>query len=125
MKPRFVTLAFALAAATLMSTSAMAADAGKGKKVYNKCKACHSLKAGKNKIGPSLHGVIGRSAGAVDGYKYSKAMKGSDVTWDEANLAKYLEKPKDFMPGTKMAFPGLKKQKDRDNVIAYIKEAGM
>ena len=126
MSLRVVILAFALAAGTaLTGASAVAGDAGdaiRGKKVFNKCKACHSLAAGKNKIGPSLHGVIGRGAGGVEGYRYSKAMKGSGITWSEETLSKYLEKPKKFIPGNKMAFPGLRKEADRANVIAYLRE---
>ena len=98
-------------------------DAAAGEKVYKKCKACHSLEEGKNKVGPSLYGVVGRAAGAVEGYKYSKALKDSGLTWDDATLDKYLEKPKDLVPKTKMAFPGLKKEADRQNVIAYIEQA--
>ncbi len=102
---------------------AEAAEAAKGKKVFNKCKICHSLKKGKKKIGPSLHGVIGRTAGTVKGFRYSKAMKKSGVVWDDKSLDTFLTKPKKFVPGTKMAFGGIKKQKDRDNLIAYLKEA--
>ena len=98
-------------------------DAAAGEKVYKKCKACHSLEEGKNKVGPSLYGVYGSAAGAVEGYKYSSALKDSGLTWDDATLDKYLEKPKDLIPKTKMAFPGLKKEADRQNVIAYIREA--
>lgn len=98
-------------------------DVAAGEKVYKKCKACHSLEEGKNKVGPHLHGVIGRSAGAVDGYKYSAALAESGLTWDEATLDQYLMKPKELVPKTKMAFPGLKKEADRQNVIAYIKQA--
>jgi len=120
-------LALALVTATaLMSGAALAAgDTAKGKKVFNKCKACHSLKAGKNKIGPSLNGIVGRAAASADGFKYSKAMKASGLTWDEATLKKFLVKPKKFVPGTKMAFAGLKKEKQRDDVIAYLKEKAM
>lgn len=127
MKVRIVTLACALAAVTtLMSASAFAdGDADKGKKVYNKCKACHTLDAGKNRIGPSLHGIMGRAAGTVDGFKYSSAMTESGITWDEESLSKYLEDPKGFIPGNKMAFPGLKKEDDREDVIAYIKANSM
>jgi cytochrome c len=127
MKVRIVTLAYALAAVTtLVSASAFAdGDADKGKKVYNKCKACHTLEAGKNRIGPSLHGIMGRAAGTVDGFKYSSAMAESGLTWDEATLAKYLEDPRGFIPGNKMAFPGLKKEDDRADVIAYIKANSM
>ncbi len=98
-------------------------DAKAGKKVFNKCKACHALKAGKKKIGPSLHGIIGRNAASVEGFKYSKAMKASGVVWTDENLDAYLTKPKKFMPGNKMVFVGLKKEKQRADVIAYLKEA--
>jgi cytochrome c len=126
---RIAKLALVLATATaLMSGAALASsdgDAAKGKKVFNKCKACHSLKAGKNKIGPSLNGIIGRPAATAKGFKYSKAMKASGLTWDEETLKKFLTKPKKFVPGTKMAFAGLKKEKQRDNVIAYLREKAM
>ncbi len=127
MNVRLFNLALALAAATILtSASAFAAgDADKGKKVYNKCKACHALEAGKNKIGPSLHGVIGAKAGMVEGFKYSDAMMNSGITWTDENLSQYLEKPKDFIPGNKMAFVGLKKEDDRADVIAYIKDNAM
>ena len=102
---------------------AEAADAAKGKKVFNKCKICHSLKKGKKKIGPSLYGVIGRKAGTVKGFRYSKAMKKSGVVWDDKSLDAYLTKPKKFIPGNKMVFAGIKKKKDRENLIAYLKQA--
>ncbi len=102
---------------------AQAQEAAKGKKVFNKCKICHSLKKGKKKIGPSLFGVIGREAGTVAKFKFSKAMKKSGVVWDDKSLDAFLAKPKKFIPGTKMRFAGIKKQKDRDNLIAYLKEA--
>lgn len=98
-------------------------DAAKGEKIYKKCKACHSLEAGKNKVGPSLAGIFGRTAGAEEGFKYSAAMKDSGIVWDEATLDSFLAKPKEVVPKTRMAFPGLKKEQDRMDVIAYLKEA--
>tara|TARA_B100000953_G_C17783840_1_gene346516 strand:+ start:80 stop:508 length:429 start_codon:yes stop_codon:yes gene_type:complete len=104
--------------------SVEAADLKKGKKVFKKCKACHTLKAGgKNKIGPNLHGVIGRKAGIVKGFKYSKAMLKSGLSWDDATLDKYLTKPKKLVPKTKMRFAGLKKKSQREDLIAYLKKA--
>ena len=99
-------------------------DAAKGKKVFNKCKSCHSLDAGKNKIGPSLHGIVGRPAGSVEGFKYSDAMKNAGIDWTPENLDAYLTKPKKFMPDTKMVFAGVKKEDQRQDLIAYLTEAG-
>ena len=115
-------LAAAIPAMVLWSGSAAAGDAAAGEKVFKKCKTCHTMEAGKNKVGPSLAGIFGKPAGSVEGYKYSKAMLDSGITWDEGNLDVYLLKPKDLIQGTKMAFPGLKKEEDRANVIEYLKQ---
>jgi cytochrome c len=104
-------------------SSASAQDAEAGAKVFNACKACHTLEAGKNRVGPSLHGLIGRPAGSVEGFSYSPAMKNSGVTWDDENLAKYLADPKGFIAGNKMAFAGVKKEDDLKNLIAYLNQA--
>ena len=106
-----------------MTGGALAGDAAKGEKVYRKCKACHALEPGKNKIGPTMHAVFGRTAGSVEGFKYSKAMKASGIVWDETTIAAYLADPKGYIPKNRMAFAGLKKEKDRDDLIAYLKEA--
>ena len=116
-----------LAAAAFISLTAASAqadgDAVKGKKVFAKCMACHTTEAGKNKVGPTLHGLFGRKAGSVEGFTYSDAMKNAGITWSDAELDKYLTNPKKDIPGNKMAFPGLPKPDDRANVIAYLKEA--
>jgi len=111
-----------LIALSLSATSAMATgDVTKGAKVFKKCKACHTVdEGGKNKIGPNLFGISGRSAASVEGFKYSKAMKGSGLTWDDATLDSFLKKPKKFLKGTKMSFAGVKKEKQRINLIAYL-----
>lgn len=98
-------------------------DAAAGEKVFKKCKTCHSLEAGKNMVGPSMAGIIGRAAGTVDGYKYSDAMAGSGITWSEDTLKQFLADPKGTVAGNKMTFPGLKKEDDLENVVAYLKEA--
>ncbi|MDH3597311.1 MAG: cytochrome c family protein [Rhodospirillales bacterium] len=111
-------------ALALASQGALAAgDAAKGEKVYKKCKACHSLEAGKKKVGPSLAGIFGRTAGTVEGFKYSKAMVESGIVWDDKTMDEFLAKPKKVIPKTRMGFPGLKKEADRANLIAYMKEA--
>lgn len=98
-------------------------DAKAGLIGFTQCKACHSLEAGKNGIGPSLHGLFGRQSGSAPGYNYSPAMKAANVTWGEDTLFKYLADPKAFVPGDKMAFPGVKDEQKRRDVIAYLKEA--
>ena len=100
-----------------------AGDAANGKKVFRKCQACHVVNKEQNRVGPHLVGIMGRAAGAVDGFKYSKAMAESGITWDDATLDAYLENPRGYIKGNRMAFPGLKKAEDRADVIAYLKEA--
>ncbi len=120
-------LILASLAAIAFSVTAQAAepDVEKGKKVFRKCKACHEVEKEKNKVGPHLINLYGRKAGALEGYKFSKAMKakGADegLVWNDETLTAYLTKPKAYVKGTKMAFPGLKKEKDRVNILAYLK----
>ncbi len=114
----FVIVAHPIAADEINSVHAEMV--AKGKKVFNKCKSCHSVKADKHKIGPSLSGIFGRDVGTAKGYRYSKAMKASNITWNAVNLDLFLTKPRKFIKGTKMAFSGLKKEKDRTNIIAYM-----
>lgn len=113
----------ALSALLAVSTQAMAeGDVAKGEKVFKKCAACHTLEEGKNKVGPSLYGVFGRAAGALEDYKYSKVMIGSGIVWDDENMDAYLKKPRAFLKGTKMAFAGLKKDDQRADLIAFLKD---
>ncbi|KAL5114102.1 iso-1-cytochrome c [Pleosporales sp. CAS-2024a] len=99
-------------------------DVTKGAKLYqSRCASCHTLKEGEgNKIGPNLHGLFGRKTGQVEGYSYTDANKRKGITWDNDTLFEYLENPKKYIPGTKMAFGGLKKAKDRSDLIAYLAE---
>ena len=113
----------AAVAGLLFAAPAQANDAAAGEKVFKKCKACHYVDRKKNKSGPHLVDIVGRSAGAVEGFKYSKAMAESGLVWDEATLAGFLAKPKKYLKGTKMSFVGLKKESDIANVIAYLKSA--
>lgn len=101
-----------------------AGDAEQGKKVFAKCRACHSLEPGVNKIGRSLHGIMGRAAAAEADFKYSDAIKNAQLNWTPETLDQYLANPKKMVPGTKMAFPGLPKDKDRASVISYLEQAG-
>lgn len=96
-------------------------DTEDGEKVFKKCKACHMVGPdAKNRVGPMLNGVVGRASAQVEGYKYSKAMQGAELTWDEETLTTYLANPRKAVKGTKMAFAGLKKEDDLEDIIAYL-----
>lgn len=117
-------IGFAVAALCVAAPSFAAlpvGNAANGAKVFVQCKTCHVTTAGVNRIGPSLHAVVGRKSGTVPKYTYSAANKASGVVWTEAVLFTYLENPRKFMPGTKMSFAGLKKPQDRADVIAWLK----
>lgn len=123
--PRLITQIISIFIISIgLLTTANAQDVKSGGKIFKKCKTCHTVGDGaKNRVGPKLNDIIGRTAGTVEGYKYSLAMikAGVDsIKWDEANLDAYLMKPKDFIPKTKMSFSGLKKETDRKDVIAYL-----
>ena len=106
-------------------SAASAQDAALGEKVFAKCHACHQIGEGaKNAVGPVLNGIVGRKAGTYPDYNYSDANKNSGITWDVATLKEYLKNPRAKVPGTKMLFPGLPKDEDVDNVIAYLKQFG-
>lgn len=113
-------LGLGVMAALPMISSPVLADAAAGENIFKKkCKACHTV--GKNRTGPDLTGVVGAAAGHVEAFKYSSAMKESGLTWDDATLDAFLHKPKDLVKGTRMSFPGLKKEEDRAAVIEYLK----
>ena len=95
-------------------------DAAAGKLVFRKCQVCHSLEPGKDVLGPSLAGIIGRKSGVESNYAYSPAMKDANLTWDAKTLDGYLDDPQKFVPGNKMPFPGLKTAQDRADVIAFL-----
>ena len=98
-------------------------DVSTGEKVFKKCAACHSIvKGGKNNIGPALYNVVGRKVGSVSDYKYSKALSGYEKEWTFEELNGYLIKPAKWIKGTKMAFAGLRKEKDRASVIKYLNQ---
>jgi cytochrome c len=115
-------LAMLASAATLSIPLAANAegDAAAGEKVFVHCAPCHSTKPGENKVGPSLAGVLGRKAGTEPGFSYSAALKGQDITWNEASVNEWLQGPGKFVKGTKMIY-SVPDEKDRQDVIAYLK----
>lgn len=117
--------AAALAVFGMGSAPAWAQDAENGQSVYRQCRACHQVGANaKNAVGPVLNGIVGRKAGTVEGFNYSEANKtagAKGLVWDEKNLLEYLVNPLQYMPGTKMAFAGIKDEGDRKDLIAYLK----
>jgi len=119
-----VVTGFVAALVSVAVTPAWAAgDPAKGKTVFVQCAACHSLKAGENGIGPSLHGVLGRKSATLPDFHYSPSMVRAEITWDEAALRDYLPDPQAKVPGTKMTFLGVKDPAQLDDLIAYLKEA--
>lgn len=98
------------------------ADIDNGKAKFAMCRSCHTIvEGGANLTGPNLHGVFGRKAGALDNYKYSEAVNNAGFVWDAEHLDKWLAEPRTFLPGTKMTFAGLKDEKDRIDLIAFLK----
>ena len=118
--------AVAVALATVIfAPQAQAGDAAAGQKVFNKCRACHVADKETNRVGPHLVGIIGRKAASVDGFKYSDGMKGAGekgLVWTEETIAQYMKDPKDFVPGNRMAFVGLKKDEEIQDLIAFLKK---
>ncbi|OAV92018.1 cytochrome c [Puccinia triticina 1-1 BBBD Race 1] len=100
-------------------------DAAIGAKLFNqRCATCHTVdECAPHKVGPNLHGLFGRKTGQAPGYNYTEANIKKGITWSEETLMEYLIDPKKYIPGTKMAFAGLKKEKERANIVAYLKKA--
>jgi cytochrome c len=118
-----LTTTLALAALSIVAIPARADDAAEGEKVFKRvCAACHIATAeGPKRLGPTLHGLVGRKSGSVDGFRYSEGNKKVNLTWTPEVLNKYLEDPKAMVPGTTMAFAGLKKHEEREHIIAYLR----
>lgn len=117
-----MTLKTAIALAVIaVSAPALAGDPTAGAQVFKKCQACHAVGEGaKNKVGPELNGIFGRAAGSVPDYAYSDANKNSGIVWSHEIFAEYIKNPRGYLPGTKMAFAGLKKDKEIEDVTAYL-----
>lgn len=97
------------------------ADISRGEKIFKKCASCHTVnKGGAAKVGPNLYGIVGKARGTFAGFAYSEAMKKKGGAWDRESVNQFITKPKDYLPGTKMAFPGLKKPQDRADVILFL-----
>ncbi|MDX2276551.1 MAG: cytochrome c family protein [Hyphomonadaceae bacterium] len=126
--PAATTEAPAAAAATLValditdaSGAQLSGDPAAGQRIFAQCATCHSIEEGVNRVGPSLHGIVGRHSGSVAGFRYSDANRNSGITWTEQELFNYLENPRARIPGTIMAFVGLRNPQQRADVIAYLK----
>jgi cytochrome c len=114
--------ALLLAPALLSGHPAQAAgDPEAGRTAFNRrCGACHAVAAGQNKVGPSLHAIVGRQSAEVQGFNYSPALRNANKTWDEATLHQWLQNPRQLIPGNRMIMPGINDETERDNIIAYL-----
>jgi cytochrome c len=110
----------AMLVATAFTSHVRGADVEKGKALFEQCAACHSLDGTGDYDGPTLKGVIGRKAGSLEDYRYSAAMKRSDVVWDAATIDKYVADPQAFVPGNRMAFAGISDKTQREDLIAFL-----
>ena len=112
-------------ASSVAASAALAQDITAGKSSFNKCLACHAIGEGaKNKVGPELNGLDGRKSGTAPDYNYSDANKNSGITWGEAQFKEYIKDPKAKIPGTKMAFAGIKNEKEANDLWAYLSQFG-
>ena len=122
-----VIVALAASSVSLLPSPAAAQDAAAGQRVFNQCRACHTVEqGGRNGVGPNLHGVFGRRAAAVEGFRYSAPMRQKaegGLIWTEENLRPYLQNPREVVPGTAMAFAGLRNEQQLNDLITYLKQA--
>jgi cytochrome c len=116
-------LVISLAAVAALSSGAARAADDLGKKTFESCAACHSMKAGENGVGPSLHNIVGRAAGTEAGFRFSGPMKRSGITWDEKNLTDFLRAPQEKVPGNRMPFSGVPDEAALKAVVQYIESA--
>jgi cytochrome c len=114
-----------LGAAFLLPAGPVAAegDAEAGERVFNRCRACHVVDQEQNRVGPHLVGIYGREAGSVEGYRYSPALADSGIVWDDETIAAYVEDPRGFIPGNRMAFPGIRNEQEIADLLSYLREA--
>lgn len=117
-------MADAEASGDAFTIAGLTGDPEAGRRVFARCRSCHVLEEGVNRVGPSLYGIFGRDAGSVEGFRYSDANANSGITWTEETMFEYLENPREYIPGTNMAFPGLRSEQDRADIIAYLKANG-
>jgi cytochrome c len=121
------TLAVTLAVALAAPAAALAQDPAAGQRVFNQCRACHTVEqGGRNGVGPNLHGVFDRRAAAVEGFRYSRPMQQKaeeGLTWTEDNLRAYIANPRAFVPGGTMAYAGLRNEQQMNDLIAYLRQA--
>lgn len=103
------------------SVASAEGDPAAGERVFRQCQACHVIDAEQNRVGPHMVGIFGREAGTVEGFKYSDAMAGSGIVWEEDTIAAYLADPRGYVPGNRMAFAGLRQEQQIADVIAYMK----
>lgn len=116
-----IAVVLAVASLPLLTPPARAQNADTGKQVFRQvCSICHDVAPDKNRVGPSLFGIVGRKTGSVPGFHYSDANKNANITWDEATLDRYLTDPRGVIPGTTMAYAGLKDAQKRKDLIAYL-----
>ena len=115
----------ALVFATMLTTAVAGGEPEAGAIVFKKCMACHAVGEGAaNKVGPELNGLFGRAAGSAPNYNYSAANKSSGIVWTEEIFANYIRNPREVIPGTKMAFAGLRKDQEIADLVAYLRQFG-